>query len=241
MESKIISGIQQIGIGITDLMNAWKWYKDVFGTDIRVFEDKTQAELMLPYTGGVARNRHAALAFNLQGGGGFEIWQYTDRTPQPAGFDMKLGDLGIYAAKVKCKNLHDTYRSFQDKGLELLDQPRKDPNGEETFFVRDPFDNIFQLVEGNSWYKNEKKPTGGAYGAVIGVTDIDRSLQVYSGILGYDRVIYDERKAFDDLSPLPGGQNEFRRVLLTHSNPRQGGFSPLLGDSMIELVEVTNR
>ena len=30
-----------------------------------------------------APRRHAVLAINIQGGGGFEIWQFTDRQPQP--------------------------------------------------------------------------------------------------------------------------------------------------------------
>ena len=42
-------------------------------------------------------------------------------------------------------------------------------------------------------------------------------------------------------SSLPGGDSRLRRVLLTHSKPREGGFSPLLGDSRIELVEVKDR
>ena len=89
----VISGIQQIGIGVPDVQEAWKWYREHFGMDIRIFEDKTVAELMLPYTGGEPRKRHAALALNLQGGGGFEIWQYSERTPQAPAFDIKIGDL----------------------------------------------------------------------------------------------------------------------------------------------------
>ena len=81
MKEKIISGIQQIGIGVPNMKEAWKWYKEKFGFDIRVFEEAAIAKYMLPYTGGQPQKRHAALALNLQGGGGFEIWQYVDRTP----------------------------------------------------------------------------------------------------------------------------------------------------------------
>ena len=49
----IISGIQQIGIGVTNLYEAWKYYIEVFNMDIRILEDNKVAELMLPYTGGV--------------------------------------------------------------------------------------------------------------------------------------------------------------------------------------------
>ncbi|MEZ5172527.1 MAG: hypothetical protein R2850_03205 [Bacteroidia bacterium] len=46
---------------------------------------------MLPYTGGKPWERYAILALNMQGGGGFEIWQYTGREPQPANFNIQVG------------------------------------------------------------------------------------------------------------------------------------------------------
>ncbi len=241
MEEKIISGIQQVGIGIKDLNEAWKWYYNVFGTDIRVFEDNTIAELMLPYTGGSPQKRHAALTFNLQGGGGFEIWQYKNRTPLAPQFNVQLGDYGIFATKVKCKNIHQTYRTLQHKGVDILNEPSEAPGGDFTFFVKDPFGNYFHLMEADHWYKNENKDTGGTFGVIIGTSDVDKAREVYSDILGYDKVIYDQSGVFDDLNALPGGDNAFRRVLLTHSKPREGGFSPLLGDSKIELVQSLDR
>ena len=69
----LISGIQQIGVGTTSVSKSWKWYKEMFGIDVRVLEDDTVAERMLKYTGGKPQKRHAAIALNLQGGGGFEI------------------------------------------------------------------------------------------------------------------------------------------------------------------------
>ena len=48
MKEKIISGIQQIGIGVANVKEAWKWYKDNFGMDIRIFEDAAMAELNAP-------------------------------------------------------------------------------------------------------------------------------------------------------------------------------------------------
>ena len=80
-----ITGIQQVGVGTTSVYDSWKWFIKMFGVDIRVLEDDTVAERMLPYTGGHPRKRHAAIAINLQGGGGFEIWQYSERKPQPVG------------------------------------------------------------------------------------------------------------------------------------------------------------
>ena len=102
MASFNISGIQQVGVGTVDFRKSWNWFIEHFGFDIRVLEDDTVAERMLPYTGGKAQKRHACIALNLQGGGGLEIWQYSDRQPQPCPFEVAVGDLGTFAAKIKC-------------------------------------------------------------------------------------------------------------------------------------------
>ena len=81
MKGYVISGIQQMGIGVINVAEAWKWYIKQFGMDCRIFEEEAVANLMLPYTGGEPRSRHAVLALNLQSGGGFEIWQYKGRDP----------------------------------------------------------------------------------------------------------------------------------------------------------------
>src|SRR3954463_1556485 len=107
---KNIVGIQQIGIGIPNVHEAFKWYNRNFGMDIPVFEEAAEANLMLPYTGGKPHNRHAILAINIKGGGGFEIWQYPSREPQSARFEPMAGDLGIFCTKMKCDNIEAMHR-----------------------------------------------------------------------------------------------------------------------------------
>ena len=236
----IISGIQQAGVGVRNVHEAWKWYRQFFGADVRVFEDSAEANLMLPHTGGKPRQRHAALAVNLQGGGGFEIWQYTCRTPQPADFEIQAGDLGIFSIKIKCKNLEETHAFYKQNGQKVT-AIGKCGDGSSAFYIYDPDGNIFQMVESNNWFKNEKKQTGLVYGAVVGVSNIEKALVVYSDILGYDQVVYDQTGQFNDLKELAGGTSTFRRVLLTHSQPRKGPFSKMFGNSYIELLEVKDR
>ncbi|OFY60144.1 MAG: glyoxalase [Bacteroidetes bacterium RBG_13_46_8] len=193
---------------------------------------------MLPYTGGKPQKRHAALALNMQGGGGFEIWQYVDRTPLAPAFPIKIGDLGIFAAKIKCLDARATYDFLKGNGVEMVSGMLTDPRGKEHFFVRDPYGNLFQLVTSKNWFKNEQKPTGASYGAIIGVTDMDRSKEFYRDILEYDTVIFDETAVFNEFAALSGGGLTLRRTLLKHGNPRKGAFSPLFGTSEIELVQV---
>lgn len=225
-----------MGVGVKNLHEAWEWYRKFFGMDTPIFEEEAVAKLMLPYTGGEPRSRHAVLAMNMQSGGGFEIWQYKGRNPVDPIVEIKAGDLGIFACKMKVKSIQDALNHFNSSNVDVLGEPIKDPQGRKSFFIRDPYNNIFQFVEATDWLINEKKVNGGSYGAVIGVSDIDKSLEVYSGILGYDKIIYDQKGIFDDFKFLPGGDGTFRRVLLSQSKPFNGAFSRLFGNSVIELI-----
>lgn len=236
MKGYNVCGIQQIGVGVSDIYEAWEWYLTNFGMDCRIFEDETVAELMLPYTGGKPQSRHAALAVNLQSGGGFEIWQYKGRKPQPMDGEVSLGDLGINYCKIKAKDVDLAYKKLSDRGVDIINTPSANPSGERSFFVKDPYHNIFQIVQGNDWLFEEKKATGGAYGAIVGVSNIERALPIYSDILGYDETVYDVTGTFADLEKLPGGDAKVRRVLLKPSKKFAGPFSKLLGQSQIELV-----
>src|SRR4030042_3069648 len=236
MRGYYIGGIQQIGIGVANLREAWKWYIDQFGMDCRIFEEEAVAKLMLPFTGGKPRSRHAVLAMNMQSGGGFEVWQHTGREPVYIKEKIKLGDLGIVACKMKVKNIGEAYSFYNGNNGTLLGEALPDPSGYKTFFLKDPYENIFQMVEGNNWFMNENKVSGGAYGAIIGVSDIEKARKVYSDILGYDVVVYDSTGVFPDLASFPGGNNPFRRVLLRRSEPEKGPFSRILGKSEIELI-----
>ncbi len=225
-----------MGIGIPNVHEAWDWYRKNFSMDVPVFEEAATAELMLPYTGGKPHDRHAILALNMQGGGGFEIWQYTSRTPEASSFEMKIGDLGINICKIKTPNVQDAFANF-DKTYLVSKNIEKTPNGLQHFFVKDPYGNLFQIIESDNWFSNRKDDTGGVYGAIIGVSDIEKSKDFYKSILGYDTVLWEGEGKFSDLDQLPSGKSNFKRAILSHSKARKGGFSPLLGDTQIELVQ----
>jgi len=235
--SNIIGGIQQIGIGVPNNQEMFDWYMDHFGSDIKVFDDEAEAPLMTKYTGGEVQTRSAIMAVNLQGGGGFEIWKYTSRDTVKPKFQPQLGDKGIFVSRIKCKNVSELFEKFKAKGTPILGELNQAPNGEQHFFVQDPHGNIFNIVPGHHWFKDEDKLCGGVGGAMIGVSNIDDARKLYSNVMGYDRVYYDKTDVFSDLSCLPGGDKTVRRVLLGHSESRKGAFSELFGPSKIELIE----
>jgi catechol 2,3-dioxygenase-like lactoylglutathione lyase family enzyme len=237
-----ISGIQQIGIGVTDVKAAFEWYRTRFGLDVPIFEEAAVAGLMLPYTGGQPQSRHAILALNMQGGGGAEIWQYTGRTPQPPAFLPQLGDLGIYIAKIKCKNVENCFHQLRKAGTTMVTNPAERPDGTPHFYVKDPWGNMFEVVAAEEWFsKGQSAETGGMYGAVIGVSDMERAITFYKTILGYDTVVFDQTASFEDWHGIEGSYGQHRRVLLRHGEKRKGPFSPLLGATEIELVQTLDR
>jgi catechol 2,3-dioxygenase-like lactoylglutathione lyase family enzyme len=233
----IISGIQQVGIGVPNVHEGFNWYNRHFGMDVPIFEEAAEAKLMLPYTGGKPHTRHAILAINLKGGGGFEIWQYTSRTPQPPAFKIQMGDLGLFCAKLKTDDIQAAYNKLKQQGVKVLSDVTSSPTGKKHFFLEDKFGNLFEVIEDDAWFGKGDAVTGGPIGMMIGVSSMERSVKFYTDVLGYDKVIYTGEDSYADLSVLPGGNKTCKRAILTHSKERQGPFSKLFGNSYIELIE----
>lgn len=230
-----------MGIGVPNVHEGFAWYRRHFGVNIKILDDDGSAELMLPYTDNKPHERHAILAISQRGGGGFEIWQYKSRTPEPANFQWQLGDKGINVAKIKADNVEGAYAFLKSKDVKMLGGITQSPAGLPHFFMADPWGNVFEVVHADEFFGQGPFHTGGTYGAMMGSTNIEKSRTLYSDILGYDTVIYDEEGTFEDLANLPGGQGRFRRVLLGHSQARKGAFAPMLGTSQIELIQSLDR
>ena len=239
MNEKIIYGIQQIGVGVDDADRLFKWYATKLGADVKVFDDNNTATHMAKYMGGKPHDKRAILAMNLQGGSGYEIWQFEDRTPLPPATPAQLGDTGIFSIKIKTRNVHRAFEDLKAKGVQPISAIKTAPDGAKSFYIQDPCDNIIQIKEYDSWFGTGGN-IGGFFGCTIGVSDIDAAKKLYVDVLGYHQIIYDETRIFDDFAALPSGGEKFRRVLLS-APQKQGGFAKLFGTSQIELVQAISR
>ena len=238
--SFLISGIQQVGIGVRDAERAWKWYRVNFGMDVPVFKDSATASLMTRYTGNEAHARYAILALNMKGGGGFEIWQYTSRQPQPPAFVPQLGDKGIFAVKMKSSDIHRAHKHLQSQGASVLPL-QTGPDGRKHFFVTDPDGNLFQIVEHDGWFQDRDFPIGGICGCIIGVTNMTQATKLYQQVLQHNQVLSDTSHVAADFAGIPGGNRSVRRVLLKRSDVGRGAFGELLGGTEVELVEAIDQ
>ena len=239
----IVCGVQQVGVGVFDVVEAYNWYIKAFGCDILVTDDQGVAERMLPYTGNKPRPRRAVLAFNMQGGGGFEVWQPLDNHITPPSAPAALGDYGISVCKIKAKDIEGAYAHLGVlEGAKILTGLTVSPYGPRHFYMEDPWGNVFELVEDDYIFKNLKHcSTGGTHGAVIGVSDMDASVTFYRKLIGYDKVIFDRTGTFEDFKGLPGGDGRFRRVLIAPSGTAEGPFADMYGTACIELLQALDR
>lgn len=232
--NSLLSGIQQVGIGVRDAEACFTWYRKMFGMDVPVFKDASSAELMLRYTGGEPRKRYAILALNMQGGGGFEIWQYTERVSVKPEFTIEPGDLGIFGVILKSRDVKKAHAYMQVEGLNPSPL-YPDPVQGDRFHVLDPDGNRFTIVPGISWFGETSHPNGGVQGVQIGVSDMNKAIQFYSEVLGFNQVCADQQDVFEDF----GGKSG-RRVLLRPKQPFGGAFSNLLGAAEVELFQLGN-
>jgi catechol 2,3-dioxygenase-like lactoylglutathione lyase family enzyme len=239
MSAPLISGIQQVGIGVQNVPDAWKWYRQMLGFDVPVFDEKAEAPLMTPYTGGEVHKRHAVLAINLAGGGGLEIWSFTSRQSQLADFKTEIGDLGINAIRFKAHDVKKAHEWLKSQSKETVGPLVTLPEG-QGFWANDPYGNTFQVTSDETWFQQTGKPVGGVAGVVVGVSDIDKSITFYKNLLQPLDVVYDKTGVFEDIPASVKGQR-FRRVLLRKSFTPHGAFSRLLGNIQIELVQALDR
>ena len=140
---------------------------------------------------------------------------------------------------MKTPDIETAYNTFINKGLDIISEISTSPIGQKQFFMKDPYGNLFQLEQDGYVFIDEKKTTGGANGATLGVSDIERSLPFYTQLLEYDRVAFDQTGVFDDLKSLPGGEGTLRRVILERSKPIEGPLSRIMGTSHLELIQNT--
>lgn len=232
---EIITGIQQVGIGVTDAIEAMHMYKGLFGTAVRIFDDRSAASLMTRYTGDELHNRHAILTMNLSCGGGFELWQFTSRKPvaQPV---ICLGDIGIFAPKIRTTDIAAAHHFYSNNPAALTSPILHNPANDAFFWVKDCYGNFFQLVECRTKYLSANFVCDGVCGAVIGVTDMHKAISFYTAVMGNSTIVYNTIVA----ETFYGKDILMEKVLLSKPQSTKGAFSRLLGDIQIELVRVVN-
>lgn len=240
MGHHFITGIQQAGIGVHNAAEAKLYYRDVFGMNVLVFDDEATATLMTPYTGNELHRRRAILTINLNGGGGFEIWQFLSREPQPPEQAVRYGDLGIFALTMKCRNPEEQRRLLVQNGQLQVSEMQCNAWGQPCFWVKDQYGHWFNMQGNDNWFLPKGACKGGITGAVIGVSNLETAIPFYSRLLGVEQAAITETACWNDVPQPECAGVQYRRALLVKPQGGVGAFSKLLGPVHIELVEAVN-
>lgn len=236
-----INGFQHIGIAVKDMDPSLRFYRKYFGLNVPFFDAVAPAPLMLPYTRNEVITKRASMILNLVGGCAMEVVSATSFKPVAAAFKLELGDLGIFITQMKCPDVQTAFDYCKNQEDAKISALTSRPDGTPTFFIQDLEGNYFQYVTGGDWYTKPNHISGGVSACTIGVSEIDKARELYSDILGYDRVLLDETKVWEDFASLPGGNRSYRRVLLEQTNPPGGGFAKISAKTQIELIQDMDR
>lgn len=225
-----ISGIQQCGIGVANVLEAALYYKSLLGFDCLVFDDTADAGLMTKYTGNQIFKRRALLTMNMQGGGGIELWQYLNRTPVAAAEKVKPGDLGIFAIKIKARDIQKAHQFFAERNKEKVSDIYQDIASKNCFLIEDIYQNSFEIVESDEFFSKTAHVCGGVYGATIGVSDLEKATVFYAQILQNATLVNSKYI-----------ESKVSTVLLKKEKSSTGAFANLLGAFQIELIQASNQ
>lgn len=224
MKNFHLAGIQQIGIGVTNLVQAKQLYAKVFGMDLPVFEDEAEAKLMGKYTGGNIFKRKASLLMNLNGGGGFELWQFTNRTPVKVSFKVEEGHLGISAIHLRSRDINTSYNKLKNESNFRIQPIQQSVFGKAFFTCLDEVGNCFKIVEDDYIFLKQKQEIGGVLGLSIGVSNPEKSLLFYQEVLGFTEILG------------PVEEMGCKKWRLKQEEVKPTAFGNLLGPAYIELV-----
>lgn len=236
-----INGIQHIGIAVNDMDASLRFYRKYLGLNIPFFDSVAAAPLMDVYTNNSTITKRASMVVNLQGGCAMEVIRPTSFEPSSAPFEIQPGDLGIFAAQFKTQDLQKSFEFCQQDPPPFCSPITIRPDGSQTFMIKDLDGNVFQYVEDKSQYIDHGHHSGGAVGCSIGVSSIEEAKKLYSDVLGFDSVVYDQTGDFEDFRAVWPEGATVRRVLLAQSNQPGGGFAKVTGRGYIELVQSMDR
>lgn len=239
----MINCIQHVGIGVKDRERSYHFYSNALGFSVPMSKSTDSCSGMLPLLG-QDEIRNVIIALNPRGGALVEIFQYVSREPSPIPEKVDFTCNGYLFYGIKVRNLRRSLEIVERHGGRVVAGPSPftplREGGWKTAVFRDP-DGIYGVM---LEYPGSTVGTGGGRARVggieyvaVGVSDIERSVDFYKSVLGYDQVMYRCQGKAPEWSGLFGERN-LKRVLLRRSKPPQGLFRHFLRGGMIELFQV---
>ena len=233
----MIEGFEHVGIGVTDIKRSYDFYKNVLRFSTKLNEGEAVHEELTPVIGESSRLA-TIMAINLSGGAAIELIEHRSTPPRPMP-DVHWGDIGYLGAGLKAYMIDDLVGILKGKGAEFVTPVVEfGISGGGTWknaFMRDPDGILLELLETEELRESSKKPKiGGFSHLTLGISNMEKSVEFFKRVMGFDEVLLDSDDTPSGLEPVTRGQ-ACRRVCLRQSKePR----SPLpVETGMVVLVE----
>ncbi len=234
----MISGLMHVAIGVSDIEKSLPFYQEALGFK-KVLFDVTSRDLAMGQVIGRSVKMRVVLLENDIGGGAIKLVQlfphhtgHIGHKARPLSLDRRWGDAGHLEVAVEVSDVEKTYVEFKHKSLEIVLSPQHwyvpGKLGATYFYVKDPDSVLIEVIDGSR--KEEFAGYSGVFAlnhVGIGVTDMERSLEFYSDILGFN-ILIDARGTWPGEEVIVGESIEQRMVMLGNPN----------GGARIELIEI---
>ncbi|MBU1670251.1 MAG: VOC family protein [Actinobacteria bacterium] len=249
----MIEVFNHTGFGVSDIERSTRFYSKTLGFSVKVdeFEDDYKnivgddaagesAREFLRSTPYVPERIKVRMFINPLGGAMIEMAQPISQPAHPHG-EQRWGDIGFLGMGAKAYRLDDLLPALERKGVGPVTPVTavKAANGStwRSAFLRDPDGTPVELLETPEPPHYRKPAVGGLSHLLIGVSDMDRSVDFYSRALGFDVVAFDSEGAAPALDP-SDGESRARTVVLERSR-RPGNTLPR-EPGMVRLVQATS-
>ncbi len=237
----MIHGFQHVGLGVNHARESYSFYKKFLGFRVKLNDHEEELAQMEPIIGSVER-MHVIMAMNLSGGAAVELVQHTSSQPRTAPGGINWCDIGYLSIGVRAYLIEELIETLSRKGLVLetpiVEIPAVKGGTYKTAFLKDPDGILVELLETPQSRFGAKKPRiGGFTHLTIGVTDIEKSRDFYSRVMGFDSVVWETDGCpyeFKDLK----GRGGYKEIMLERLKYAPGAL-PLEGGT-VRLVQVAN-
>lgn len=240
----MINGIQHIGIGVKSRDESFYFYNNALGFSVPLSRHTGNCYGMIPVIE-KDETRNVTISMNPYGGGLVEIFQYTSKIPLPVPDEIDFSYSGFLFYGLKVRNIARSLKIIENFGGKIITHstsftPMKNYSWKTGLF-RDP-DGIHGMMleypDSNTGYGNGSPRIGGIEYVSIGVSNLDRSIDFYSNILGYNDIVYQCEGSYPEWECIFGKGRKLKRALLKRGAKPQGIFRHFLKGGMIELIEV---
>jgi catechol 2,3-dioxygenase-like lactoylglutathione lyase family enzyme len=212
----------------------YRFWSKMLGFKIKLNDITRYADELESIIGDLVEMR-MLMAMNVRGGGAIELVRHTStqllEPPEP----VQWGDIGILEIGLKAYNLEALCQKLSEKGVDfvtgIIGSKLKEGGDYRHTYLRDPDGLLVNLVEEPG---GGRAAVGGVTHVALGVTDLQRSKEFYSRIMGFNQVIHESD---DEEVPEEVSMGRKTKVAVLGQPPELKSSLPILEAGTLKLVQ----